>query len=166
MNDLESEIAALAVHLVKKAETRRLVLVTAESCTGGMAAAAITRVPGASNVFDRGFITYSNEAKVDLLGVSVESLETHGAVSETVAREMAIGALSASRGNVAVSITGIAGPGGSDHKPAGLVHFGLAAGTDTLLSRVREFGDVGRDEVRQAAVKEALEMLLLGVDRS
>lgn len=166
MNDLESEIAALAIHLIEKARPRQLTLATAESCTGGLVGAAITRVPGASDIFDRGFITYSNDAKKAHLGVSQSSLDAYGAVSEKVAREMASGALAASGADLAVSITGIAGPGGSDHKPAGLVHFGLAIGSENILVRKREYGDIGRDLVRQAAVKEALELLLLGVDRS
>ena len=166
MNDLDAEIAAQAAHLVETATAKSLKLVTAESCTGGLVGAAITRIPGSSNAFDRGFITYSNAAKQDQLTVSAQTLEAVGAVSEAVALEMARGALKASGGDVAVAVTGIAGPGGSAHKPAGLVWFGLATRSGTELTREQRFGDIGRDAVRQAAVREALDLLLLGVDRS
>lgn len=166
MNDLDAEISALAIQLVKAGTDKNLRLVTAESCTGGLVGAAITRVPGSSETFDRGFITYSNAAKMAHLGVSGGSLADFGAVSEPVAREMAQNALSAADADVAVSITGIAGPGGSEHKPAGLVWFGLATRTGALVTREMNYGDIGRDTVRQVAVKDALELLLLGVDRS
>ncbi|WP_420432474.1 CinA family protein [Hyphobacterium sp.] len=166
MNDLDAEISALAAQLVPAAAAKQLRLVTAESCTGGLVGGAITRIPGSSDAFDRGYITYSNAAKIALLDVSAASLEAAGAVSREVAQEMADGALEASGCDVAVSITGIAGPGRSAHKPAGLVWFGLATAKGLKLTRERQFGDVGRDAVRQASVREALEFLLLGVDRS
>ncbi|WP_421791574.1 CinA family protein [Hyphobacterium sp.] len=166
MNDLEAEISALAIQLVKQGTEKSLRLVVAESCTGGLIGGAITRVPGSSETFDRGYITYSNAAKMDELSVSGASLADHGAVSEAVAREMAQGALSRAHGDVAVSVTGIAGPGGSEHKPAGLVWFGLATRSGALVTREQNYGDIGRDTVRQSAVREALELLLLGVDRS
>jgi nicotinamide-nucleotide amidase len=166
MNDLEAEICALATRVIESAAAKKLKIVTAESCTGGLVGGAITRITGSSDAFDRGFITYSNDAKIAHLGVSPATLDAVGAVSEAVAREMAAGALAASSGDVAVSITGIAGPGGSDSKPAGLVWFGLATVQGETISRERHFGDIGRDQVRQASVREALEMLLLGVDRS
>ena len=132
---------------------------TAESCTGGMVAAALTDVAGSSDVFERGFVTYSNDAKVEMLGVLPETLEAHGAVSEAVAREMAEGALAHSAADLAVSITGIAGPGGSEHKPEGRVCFGLARrGRATRVETV-EFGARGRAKVRKAATEHALGLL-------
>ena len=131
----------------------------AESCTGGMVAAALTDVPGSSDVFDRGFVTYSNAAKVEMLGVSPDTLDAHGAVSEPVAREMARGALGHSDANLAVAITGIAGPGGSEHKPEGRVCFGLAQEGRALQSETVEFGALGRDKVRAAARDHALQLL-------
>ena len=166
MNDLDAEITALAARLVKSAAAKQLKLVTAESCTGGLVGGAITRIQGSSDAFDRGFITYSNAAKIALLNVSPDTLEAAGAVSGEVAREMADGALAVSGCDVAVSITGIAGPGGSALKPAGLVWFGLATAVGPTLTRERRFGDIGRDAVRQASVRDALEFLLLGMDRS
>jgi len=165
MNDVEAEISALAIRLIETARLKRLRLAVAESCTGGLVGGAITRVPGSSDVFDRGYITYSNAAKIDSLNVDPNLIAEFGAVSESVADEMAIGALAASLTDVAVSITGIAGPGGSEHKPAGLVWFGLATATGDVESLEQNFGDIGRDNVRQAAVRQALELLLTGVER-
>lgn len=139
-------------------------IATAESCTGGMVAAALTDVAGSSDVFERGFVTYSNAAKVDMLGVSEATLAAHGAVSEEVAREMVEGALAHSGAQLAVSITGIAGPGGSEFKPEGRVCFGLAqAGRDTAVETV-EFGALGRAKVRAAARDHALELLMRALD--
>jgi len=166
MNDVEAEISALAIRLIESARSKRLRLAVAESCTGGLVGGAITRVPGSSDVFDRGYITYSNTAKIDSLGVDPDLIAEFGAVSEEVAQEMAIGALSASLTDVAVSITGIAGPGGSEHKPAGLVWFGLATSSASFETLEKNYGDVGRDNVRQASVKQALDLLLSGVDGS
>jgi nicotinamide-nucleotide amidase len=134
-------------------------LATAESCTGGMISAALTDVAGSSDVFERGFVTYSNAAKIELLGVRPATLSTHGAVSEEVAAEMAEGALDRSDADIAISVTGIAGPGGSEHKPEGRVCFGLAMG-GTVLTETKEFGARGRAAVRQAAVRHALAMVL------
>jgi nicotinamide-nucleotide amidase len=134
-------------------------LATAESCTGGMIAAAITDVAGSSSVFDRGFVTYSNAAKTQMLAVMPETLEAQGAVSEAVAAEMAAGALTRSDADIAVSVTGIAGPGGSDHKPEGRVCFGLATEGGVTVETV-EFGPRGRDAVRRASVDHALGMVL------
>ncbi len=138
---------------------------TAESCTGGMVAAALTDIPGSSTVVERGFVTYSNDAKAECLGVPMALIESHGAVSEAVARAMATGALASSRADLAVAVTGIAGPGGSsEDKPEGLVHFACARrGGDTAHSRI-EFGAIGRDGVREASVRQALEMLLAAAD--
>jgi nicotinamide-nucleotide amidase len=133
---------------------------TAESCTGGMVAAAITSVPGSSQVFDRGFVTYSNDAKRDMLGVSEHLLNSHGAVSAEVAVAMAKGALKNSKANIAVSITGVAGPGGgSDAKPVGLVHFACASSMHSVHLEKR-FGDLGREGIRKAACDLALQLLL------
>ncbi|MEM6904801.1 MAG: CinA family protein [Pseudomonadota bacterium] len=137
-----------------------LMVVTAESCTGGMVAASLTEIPGSSAVVERGFVTYSNQAKIEVLGVPADLIESHGAVSEPVARAMAEGALAASRADLAVSITGIAGPGGAtETKPEGLVHFACARrGHPTQHARI-EFGALGRAEVRARSVTQALLML-------
>lgn len=146
--------------LLARARYRGLRIATAESCTGGMVAAALTDVAGSSDVFERGFVTYSNAAKVQMLGVSSETLAAHGAVSEPVAREMAEGALAQSAAGLAVSITGIAGPGGSEFKPEGRVCFGLArVGRESLVETV-EFGALGRGKVRAAATEHALGLLM------
>lgn len=134
-------------------------IATAESCTGGMVAVALTDVAGSSDVFDRGFVTYSNQAKIDMLGVSAETLAAHGAVSEEVAREMAEGALERSKAQLAVSITGIAGPGGSEFKPEGRVCFGLAVRGKPVVVETVEFGAKGRAKVRVAARDHALALL-------
>ena len=147
------------VELLQKARHRGLLIATAESCTGGMVAAALTDVAGSSDVFDRGFVTYSNAAKIAMLGVSARTLADHGAVSEAVAREMADGALAQSGAGLAVAVTGIAGPGGSDFKPEGRVCFGLArTGWPTRVETV-DFGAVGRASVRAAARDRALALL-------
>ena len=140
------------------ARARGVRIATAESCTGGLLAAALTALPGSSRVFERGFVTYSNEAKIEMLGVGRATLEAHGAVSEAVAAEMAAGALSRSRAQLAVAITGIAGPGGSEHKPEGRVCFGTAT-PDGVRTGTVEFGPLGRDRVRAASVERALALL-------
>lgn len=135
-------------------------LVTAESCTGGLIAGALTAVPGSSDIFHGGFVTYSNAAKTAMIGVPEDLIALHGAVSPEVARAMAEGARRAGRTDLAVSVTGVAGPGGgSVEKPVGLVHFGLASATATVHVE-RRFGDIGRDAVRAASVRTALEMVL------
>ena len=146
--------------LVEAARARGAILATAESCTGGMVAAAITDTAGSSEVFERGVVTYSDAAKVALLGVSDATLAAHGAVSEQVAAEMARGARA--WGDIAVAITGIAGPGGSGHKPEGRVCFGLASGAQVSTETV-EFGALGRARVRLAARDHALALLLQAV---
>jgi len=145
------------------ARTAGMRLATAETCTGGMIAAALTDLPGASDVFDRGFVTYSNVAKIQMLGVAPETLDRFGAVSEEVAREMADGALARSEAGLSVSVTGIAGPGGSDHKPEGRVCFALArtgAATDT---ETVDFGALGRSTVRARTTEHALSLLRRGL---
>lgn len=134
-------------------------IATAESCTGGMIAAALTDIPGSSDVVDRGFVTYSNAAKTEMLGVRPETLAAHGAVSEEVAREMADGALSRSAASLAVSVTGIAGPGGSGFKPEGRVAFGLAREGAGTRTETVDFGALGRARVRTAARDHALALL-------
>lgn len=156
---------SLAAQILVLYRKNALVIATAESCTGGMIAAAITDIPGSSDVLDRGFVTYSNAAKTEMLGVPADLIADHGAVSEPVARAMAEGALARSAADVAVSVTGIAGPGGSAVKPEGLVCFGLARrGRETRVDTVA-FGALGRGAVRQAARDHALQLLLAAGDK-
>jgi nicotinamide-nucleotide amidase len=160
------EIHSLAEKVIAtyKASGRRLV--TAESCTGGLISGALTDIPGASAVIERGFITYSNDAKAEVLGALPETLETFGAVSARAAEEMAQGALVFSLANVALSVTGNAGPdGGSDEKPVGLVFFGLATREGALFHyQCRFFGD--RDDIRMQAVAEGLKLILTVGDKT
>jgi len=159
------DIQTLARAVIETASGRGLTVVTAESCTGGLVAGALTGIPGSSAVFERGLISYSNAGKTDLLGVPAELIESHGAVSEAVARAMAEGAIARSRATVSVSVTGIAGPGGGSFaKPVGLVHFG-AVGPDGAVHAERRFGDIGREGVRMASVRVALELLLDRISR-
>ena len=153
----------IAMDILSGYRAKGLRIATAESCTGGMVAAAITDIAGSSDVFDRGFVTYSNAAKSQMLAVLSQTLATHGAVSEPVAREMAEGALAASAADVTVSITGIAGPGGSDFKPEGRVCFGLARPGQVTRTETVEFGARGRDGVRNAATDHALALLLQAI---
>ena len=153
---------SLPAEILAAAQARGWMIATAESCTGGMVAAALTDIPGSSAAFDRGFITYTNTAKTEMLGVREATLAAHGAVSEEVAREMALGALVNSDAHVAVSVTGMAGPGGSEFKPEGRVCFGLAIANGCTTETV-EFGASGRDAVRQAARNHALHLLLQAV---
>ena len=148
-----------AKDIVEQASAAGIVIATAESCTGGMISAAITDIAGSSRVLDRGFVTYSNAAKMDMLGVSADTLDTHGAVSEQVAAEMAAGALKHSNATLSVSVTGIAGPGGSDFKPEGRVCFGIAT-KDGVETQQIDFGALGRAGVRSVTVAHALELLL------
>jgi nicotinamide-nucleotide amidase len=151
---------SLALHILENAKTSGAMIATAESCTGGLVAAAITDVAGSSAVFDRGFVTYSNAAKAAMLGVRKATLDAHGAVSQEVAREMAEGALTHSAATLAIATTGIAGPGGSEHKPEGRVCFGLAAKGQPTRCETVEFGALGRAEVRARATDHALSLLL------
>ena len=133
---------------------------TAESCTGGLLAALLTEIPGSSDVVERGFVTYSNQAKTELVSVPADLITRHGAVSPEVARAMAVGALARSAADVAVSVTGIAGPGGgSEAKPVGLVELACARRDGGVTLTTRRFGDVGRTQVRLAAVASALTLL-------
>ena len=150
---------SLATQIIDLAKQNGIMIATAESCTGGMVMAALTDIAGSSAVAERGFVTYTNNAKMQMLGVSGATLDAHGAVSEQVAAEMAKGALRYSEAALGVSITGIAGPGGSDHKPEGRVCFGIADNKNCVTETV-EFGTVGRSKVREAARDHALQMLL------
>lgn len=149
-----------AARLLQMYRTAGKRLATAESCTGGLVAGLLTAIPGSSDVVERGFVTYSNEAKAEMLGVPTSIIATKGAVSEEVARAMAEGALAHSRADAAVSITGVAGPGGgSAEKPVGLVHLACAAkGAQTLHQECR-FGELSRDEIRERSVEVALGLL-------
>lgn len=149
----------LAAQILEIAKNNEIMIATAESCTGGMVAAALTDIPGSSSVVERGFVTYTNRAKIEMLGVSPATLDANGAVSEDVAREMARGALAQAPVQLSVSITGIAGPGGSEFKPEGRVCFGLATAQGATTETI-EFGALGRDAVRLAARDHALTLLL------
>lgn len=153
------DIQQLAQQIVAASAARELMLATAESCTGGLVSAALTAIPGSSSALDRGFVTYSNEAKAQMLGVRQTTLMAHGAVSEETARAMAEGAVANSRAQISVSVTGIAGPGGgSAEKPVGLVHF-ASQGPKGLIHVEKRFGDIDRDAIRLASVRTALSML-------
>ncbi len=152
-------MSALAEQVLRAARSAGLTIATAESCTGGLVVGALTDIAGSSDVVDRGFVTYSNAAKRDMLGVRAQTLEAHGAVSEEVAREMVLGALAHSGADLAVSITGIAGPGGSEFKPEGRVCFGIARKGGTCTTETIEFGAPGRGAVRALSVRHALTLL-------
>jgi nicotinamide-nucleotide amidase len=158
MADRETEAAATA--LLDLCKSKKLMVATAESCTGGLVAGALTDIAGSSAVVDRGFVTYTNAAKHQMLGVPNATIERHGAVSRETAEAMVRGALGHANADLAVSITGIAGPGGGTaDKPVGLVHFAAASRGGNLIHRERRFGDVGRGAVRRLSVLEALAML-------
>ena len=150
-----------AKQVIELARTRGVKIATAESCTGGLIAGALTDIAGSSAVVDRGFVTYSNSAKMEMLEVSPETLQAHGAVSSQTAQQMAEGALAHSQASLTVSVTGITGPGGgSADKPVGLVWFGLAQAGKPTRTLSRKFGDVGRDRVRALTVEQALRLLI------
>lgn len=156
LDDLVSQGAAL----LQACRAAGLTLAAAESCTGGLIAAVLTEVPGASDVVERGFVVYSNRAKTDLLGVAPGLIEAHGAVSEAVARAMAVGALDRSPADLAVSVTGVAGPGGgTPGKPVGLVHLAAARRDGMMTHRELRLGDVGRSAIRRASVREAFALI-------
>ncbi len=158
--EIDASLIASAAALLDACRQRDIKLATAESCTGGLLAATLTAVPGSSDVFDRGFVTYSDEAKSDMLGVSPALIDRHGAVSEEVARAMLDGALDRSQADLAVSVTGIAGPdGGSAEKPVGLVHFAARRRDGETVHEQILFGDAGRGEVRRLSVAQALALL-------
>ena len=156
-----SDIRALSRSLLDLCRMRKLTIATAESCTGGLVAGALTDIPGSSDVIDRGFVTYSNDAKRVMLGVNATTLATCGAVSKETATQMAVGALERAGVDLAVAITGIAGPGGATPgKPVGLVHFAVAARDGRIVHREQRYGAIGRSAVRERSVLEALRMLL------
>jgi nicotinamide-nucleotide amidase len=159
---IERDISEAAKRLLVLCRKRHWMIATAESCTGGLVVAALTEIPGSSDVVDRGFVTYSNAAKQSMLGVTPATLKKFGAVSRETANAMAAGALARSEAHVAVAITGIAGPGGGTRgKPVGLVHFAAAARDGRRLHRARRYGKIGRRRVRLKSVAEALAMLEL-----
>jgi nicotinamide-nucleotide amidase len=155
---LPRKVQEKAERVLRTADAKHVKLATAESCTGGLLAALLTDVRGLGQVFDRGFVVYSKDAKCDLLGIARTKVDSCGAVSEEIAREMAQGALRRSQADVAVSITGFAGPGGPDDEE-GLVHFGCARRGGETCHREEHFGSIGRDGVRIAALEAALEMI-------
>ena len=149
-----------AARLLEAYRAKGRMIATAESCTGGLIAGLLTEIPGASDVFDRGFVTYSNAAKSECLGIPADLITTHGAVSEAVARAMAEGALAQSRADTTVSVTGLAGPGGGTAvKPVGLVYLAAAGKGRPTLHRECRFGDIGRDAIRLKSVEVALALL-------
>lgn len=149
---------SLAERIITIATISKVKITCAESCTGGMISTALTDIPGCSTIFEQGFITYSNTAKTKILGVSLAILQEYGAVSEPVAEAMATGALAAANADIAISVSGIAGPGGSDCKPEGRVCFGLTS-SEATYSETVEFGAIGRAAVREAATNYALELI-------
>jgi nicotinamide-nucleotide amidase len=158
----QAALRAAATSVLQRARSNGLKIATAESCTGGLVAAALTEIAGSSDVVDRGFVTYSNDAKHVMLGVPTTTLQRHGAVSAETAAAMAKGALQHSLADIAVAITGIAGPGGgSKQKPIGLVHFAAASRNGSRVARVKRYGNIGRSQVRKRSVAEALRLLRL-----
>ncbi|NZD62809.1 CinA family protein [Rhizobium sp. WYCCWR 11290] len=160
MSLFPDDIHSAAETIIRDFTAAGLMVSTAESCTGGLIAGALTEISGSSAVVDRGFVTYTNGAKIEMLGVQVETLLRFGAVSEETARQMVHGALFRSRAEIAVAVTGIAGPGGgSAEKPVGLVHLAAKSRAGTLIHRRMLYGDIGRSEVRVATIRTALEMV-------
>lgn len=157
---LDDDLADAANRLLAICKGKGLTIATAESCTAGLVAGILADVPGVSSMLERGFITYSNEAKQEMLGVRLETLASHGAVSRETAEEMAKGALINAPVDLAVSVTGIAGPdGGTPNKPVGLVHFGAASRSGRLIHSEQRYGDIGRSEIRKRSVLQAFRML-------
>ncbi|MBY5369868.1 CinA family protein [Rhizobium leguminosarum] len=160
MSLFSDDILSAAETIIRDFTAAGLMVSTAESCTGGLIAGALTEISGSSAVVDRGFVTYTNSAKIEMLGVQAETLSRFGAVSEETARQMVHGALFRSRSEIAVAVTGIAGPGGgSAEKPVGLVHLAAKSRAGALIHRKMHYGDIGRSEIRLATVRTALEMV-------
>jgi nicotinamide-nucleotide amidase len=156
----DRDVSDAAIALLDLCKQKKLTLATAESCTGGLVAAALSEIPGSSLVLDRGFVTYSNEAKQQMLGITPSTIDVYGAVSKECAEEMAKGALAHAQVDLAVSITGIAGPTGAvPGKPIGLVFFCAASRSGRVIAHDRKYGDIGRGEVRRKSVVHALAML-------
>ena len=162
---MRQSIYKIAKDVFELASFKNIVIASAESCTGGMLSSAITNIPGSSAIFECGFVTYSNISKIKLLNVNQITLKSFGAVSEEVAAEMAIGALKNSKANIAISITGIAGPGGSNTKPEGMVCFSLALEKDIKLTKTKQFGPLGREIVRKKATIYGLNLLKSALSR-
>lgn len=161
MSLFPADITAMAEDIIRDFTAAGLMVSTAESCTGGLIAGALTEISGSSAVVDRGFVTYTNVAKMQMLGVQEETLVRFGAVSEETARQMVHGALFRSRADLAVAVTGIAGPGGgSPEKPVGLVHLAAKSRSGKLVHRKMLYGDIGRTDVRLATIRTALQMLI------
>ena len=156
---MRKDIFEIAKEVFDLASINGVVIASAESCTGGMLSSAITEIPGSSAIFDCGFITYSNISKMTLLSVNENTLHRHGAVSEKVAGEMAIGAINNSQASLAISITGIAGPGGSTKKPEGMVCFSIAINNEIKLTETQNWGPLGRNGIRQTATLYGLQLL-------
>lgn len=164
MSLFPTDVTDLAISVLAACRRRALKIATAESCTGGLIAAALTEIAGSSDVVDRGFVTYSNEAKMAMLGVMAETLTAHGAVSKETSLEMATGALANSDADIAVAVTGVAGPGGgSIQKPVGLVHIAVATINGTRHHECR-FGEVSREAVRLGTVRVALQMAIMAAE--
>lgn len=161
MSLFPADITAMAEDIIRDFTAAGLMVSTAESCTGGLIAGALTEISGSSAVVDRGFVTYTNVAKMQMLGVQEETLARFGAVSEETARQMVHGALFRSRAHLAVAVTGIAGPGGgSPEKPVGLVHLAAKSRSGKLVHRKMLYGDIGRTDIRLATIRTALQMLI------
>ncbi len=157
---LDDDIVEAAKRLLDICRRKHLTVATVESCTAGLVAGTLTEVPGTSSILDRGFVTYSNQAKEEMVGVSAATLKDYGAVSRQTAEEMALGAIARAPVDLAVSVTGIAGPdGGSTEKPVGLVYFAAATRSGRLIHAERRFGDIGRADVRKQSVLQAFRML-------
>ena len=156
---MKKSISDIAKEVFNLAKANKVVIASAESCTGGMLSSAITEIPGSSAIFECGFVTYSNFSKTKLLNVNENTLDYYGAVSEEVAGEMAIGALNNTQASLAISITGIAGPGGSMIKPEGMVCFSIASKRKIKLTQTKNWGAIGRDRVRQTATLHGLQLL-------
>ena len=156
---MRKDIFDIAKEVFDLATINEVVIASAESCTGGMLSSTITEIPGSSAIFDCGFVTYSNISKMTLLSVNKHTLHRHGAVSEEVAGEMAIGAINNSQASLAISITGIAGPGGSTTKPEGMVCFSIAINNEIKLTETKNWGPLGRNKIRQKATLYGLQLL-------
>jgi nicotinamide-nucleotide amidase len=156
---MRKNIINIAQEIIDLASLNKAVIASAESCTGGMLSSAITEIPGSSTIFECGFVTYSNISKMELLSVNEKTLNLYGAVSEEVAGEMAIGAVNNSKANLAISITGIAGPGGSNIKPEGMVCFAIAFENEIKLIETKKWGALGRNNIRQKATFHGLNLL-------
>ena len=156
---MRKDIFNIAKEIIELANLNKAIIASAESCTGGMLSSAITEVPGSSVIFECGFVTYSNISKMELLNIKENTLNFYGAVSEEVASEMAIGAINNSKANLAISITGIAGPGGSNTKPEGMVCFSIAFDNEIKLTETRKWGALGRNIIRQKATLHGLRLL-------